>query len=148
MATNATSALSVNVLAVTAHNQTVTRPKNVSAYFAPITSTAVCAASLAPSASPDKPSRVGSKKGMTLPDLRETLVEPDPAAMSRNVLELDALWSFVLKRANKRWVWIALSRTTHQVVAYVVGDRSAATCRKLWEKIPSSYRSAHCYSDF
>jgi IS1 family transposase len=82
---------------------------------------------------------------MSLPELRETLVEPTPAAPA---LELDELWSFVLRRANKRWIWIALCRATRQVVAYVVGDRSAATCRKLWGRIPAAYRSAHCYTDF
>jgi IS1 family transposase len=85
---------------------------------------------------------------MTLPELSETLVEPDRAEPETSVLELDELRSFVLKRADKRWVWIALSRATRQVVAYTVGDRSAATCRKLGEHIPAGYRSAHCRSDF
>ena len=85
---------------------------------------------------------------MTLPELSETLIAPDPAEPTATVLELDQLWSFVLKKANKRWVWIALCRATRQVVAYVVGDRSAATCAKLWPQIPANYRSAHCYSDF
>jgi IS1 family transposase len=85
---------------------------------------------------------------MTLPELRETLIEPDPAEPEATILELDELWSFVTRRANKRWIWIALCRATRQVVAYVVGDRSAATCRKLWEQIPADYRRAHCYSDF
>ncbi len=63
------------------------------------------------------------------------------------MLELDEMWSFVLKRANKRWVWLALCRATRQVVAYVIGDRSAATCRKLWERVPAAHRRAHCFSD-
>ncbi len=63
-------------------------------------------------------------------------------------MELDELWSFVLKKSRKRWIWIALSRRTRQVVAYVVGDRSAATCRKLWKRIPAAYQTAHCYTDF
>lgn len=85
---------------------------------------------------------------MTLPELSETLIAPDPGASATRVLELDELWSFVTKRSNKRWIWIALCRATRQVVAYVVGDRSAETCQKLWERIPSAYRQAHCYSDF
>jgi IS1 family transposase len=90
---------------------------------------------------------VVKKKVKCLPPLACTLIyryvsPPDP------VLELDELWSFVLKRANKRWIWIALCRTTRQVVAYFVGDRSQASCRALWERIPDSYRQAHCYSDF
>jgi insertion element IS1 protein InsB len=80
--------------------------------------------------------------------LRETLIAPDPAEPTATVLELDELWSFVLKRTNKRWVWIALCRATRQIVAYVVGDRSVAICQKLWEQIPASYRRAHCDSDF
>lgn len=63
-------------------------------------------------------------------------------------LELDEMWSFVQKKAHKRWIWLALCRTTRQVVAYVIGDRSEATCRKLWERIPAAYRAAHCFSDF
>jgi insertion element IS1 protein InsB len=82
---------------------------------------------------------------MSPPDLSETLVETAPAAVA---LELDELWSFVLKRANQRWIRIALCRATRQVAAYVVGDRSAATCRKLWGPIPAAYRLAHCYTDF
>jgi insertion element IS1 protein InsB len=63
--------------------------------------------------------------------LSETLLEPDLHDATATVLELDELWSFVFKRVNKRWVWIALCRATRQVVAFVIGDRSAKTCRKL-----------------
>ncbi len=63
-------------------------------------------------------------------------------------LELDELWSFVRKKANKRWIWLALCRATRQVVAYVIGDRSEATCRTLWARIPGMYRAAQCFSDF
>src|SRR3954470_18627710 len=99
-----------------------TPKKNVSRYFAPITSAAVCADSLAPSASRATPSPVGSKKEAALPELSKTLCEPDPEEAV--ALELDELWPFVLKRANKRRVWIALCRATRRVVAYAVGDRS------------------------
>ena len=78
--------------------------------------------------------------------MSQTLVEPSGSAMVE--LELDELWSFVLKKANKRWVWIALCRNTRQVVAFVIGDRSAATCRRLWKQIPTTYKQAHCYLDF
>jgi len=30
------------------------------------------------------------------------------AAVADPVLELDELWSFVLKKARQRWIWIAL----------------------------------------
>lgn len=34
------------------------------------------------------------------------------------------------------------------MVAYFIGDRSEESCRKLWERVPESYRDGHCYSDF
>ena len=86
---------------------------------------------------------MAQKKVAELPALSETLVE-----VAYPVLELDELWSFVLKKAHKRWVWLALCRQTRQVVAYVVGDRSAQTCGRLWKAIPDGYRRAHCYTDF
>ena len=88
------------------------------------------------------------KKFTELPALSQTLIEPDPLDDHSSVLELDEVWSFVLKKARKRWIWIALCRQTRKVVAYAIGDRSKATCRKLWEAIPEAYRSGHCYSDF
>lgn len=86
---------------------------------------------------------MAQKKVAQLPELSETLVE-----VANPVLELDELWSFVLKKARKRWIWIALCRQTRQVVAYVVGDRSAKTCRRLWQALPEPYRHVHCYMDF
>jgi len=83
-----------------------------------------------------------------LPPLSSTLVEPAPADEASLALELDELWSFVFKKSRKRWIWIALCRQTRQVVAFVVGDRSEATCRRLWAQVPLAYQQAHCYSDF
>jgi insertion element IS1 protein InsB len=88
------------------------------------------------------------KKAAKLPPLSETLIEPDPIDPAATLLELDELWSFVLKKTNKAWIWIALCRQTRQVVAYAVGDRSEQPCRRLWEAIPASYRAGHCYTDF
>ncbi len=43
---------------------------------------------------------------------------------------------------------MALCRATRQVVAYAIGDRSRATCQKLWAAIPAAYRRGHCFTDF
>ncbi len=64
------------------------------------------------------------------------------------MLELDELWSFVHSKQQVRWLWIALCRRTRQVVAYVFGDRSEQTCRRLWGRIPEDYRQLRCFSDF
>jgi insertion element IS1 protein InsB len=79
-----------------------------------------------------------------LPDLAKTLA----AARSGDVLELDELWSFVLKKDNKKWVWIALCRRTRQIVAFFVGDRSEKSCREVWKRIPDTYKHCCTYSDF
>ena len=83
-------------------------------------------------------------KAKTLPDVADTL---DPARAD-DVLELDELWSFGRYKDNQRWVWIALCRRTRQIVAFFVGDRSEASCRKLWERLPEAYRGCRTFSDF
>ena len=79
-----------------------------------------------------------------LPDLKDTLL---PAERT-DVLEYDEAWSFVLKKTNKRWLWTVMCRRTRQILAFVIGDRSKTTCRKLWSKIPLEYRDCISYSDF
>jgi insertion element IS1 protein InsB len=79
-----------------------------------------------------------------LSSLEETLYP----ARADDVLELDELWSFVGSKRQVCWLWIALCRRTRQVIAYVLGDRSEASCRRLWQKIPEAYRRVICYSDF
>ncbi len=69
-------------------------------------------------------------------------------AEPEDVLELDEVWSFVLKKTEKRWLWTAMCRRTRQMVAYVIGDRSEVTCQKLWQAIPLRYKHPQTYSDF
>jgi len=69
-------------------------------------------------------------------------------AEPEDVLELDEVWSFVLKKTEKRWLWTAMCRRTRQIIAYVIGDRSETTCQKLWQAIPEAYKHCQTYSDF
>jgi insertion element IS1 protein InsB len=91
---------------------------------------------------------VAQKKHAALPELSDTLCEPDPRDPTARDPESDGLRSFVLKRARKRWVRIALCRATRQAVAYFIGDRSRESCRELRGRIPVAYRSGHCFTDF
>ena len=50
------------------------------------------------------------------------------------------MWSFVGTKRVQRWVWAALDAETRQVVALVIGDRSADTARDLWDALPDEYR--------
>ncbi len=79
--------------------------------------------------------------------MEDTLLFPE-LSHENKVLELDELWSFVYRKSEKVWIWLALCRESRQVVAFVTGDRSRATCERLWEAIPQSYKRATCYSDF
>jgi hypothetical protein len=40
-------------------------------------------------------------------------------------IQLDELWSFVGKRSNKQWLWLALNPINRQIIAFHVGGRSA-----------------------
>jgi insertion element IS1 protein InsB len=72
-------------------------------------------------------------------------VQP-PAAPTEVVIrqleaEADEMWSFVGKRANKQWIWIAMDARTRQVIAFHVGDHSRDSAKQLWAKIPWVYRA-------
>ena len=54
--------------------------------------------------------------------------------------EADEMWSFVGRKSNKQWVWIAIDGESKQVIAFYVGDRSRKSARKLWDRIPLIYR--------
>ena len=80
----------------------------------------------------------------TLPALRTSLMP----SQRGDILELDELYSFVGSKQHKRWLWVALCRRTRQGVAFVIGDRSEASCRKLFRRLPLGYRLCASYSDF
>src|SRR4051794_24785045 len=54
--------------------------------------------------------------------------------------EADELCSFVGKKANKQWLWLALDTRSRQVLAFHVGDRSRRSARRLWNKLSAVYR--------
>lgn len=61
------------------------------------------------------------------------------------MLKLDELWTFVGCKKHKVWLWLAVERRTRRIVAWVLGDRSAATARRLWEQLPTEYRTGTWY---
>lgn len=84
------------------------------------------------------------KKAEAETPLTETLLP----ARNGDVVEFDELWSFVGSKAGQCWLWLALCRRTRQVVAYALGDRTEATCRVLWSRLPRAYRYRRSFSDF
>lgn len=65
------------------------------------------------------------KKALEFTDVVETLLPYEEG----DVLELDKLWSFVHKKSNKCWVWIALCNRTKQVVSWAIGSRDQENAR-------------------
>jgi insertion element IS1 protein InsB len=64
----------------------------------------------------------------------------DPLLVHPLEAEADELCSFVGKKANKQWLWLALDARSRQVLAFHVGDRSRRSARRLWDKLPTVYR--------
>ena len=68
--------------------------------------------------------------------------------IKRLAVEADEMASFVQKKANQQWIWIAMDATSRQVMAFHVGDRSRKSAKRLWAKIPHTYRQhATFYTD-
>ena len=61
---------------------------------------------------------------------------PTAVVLSRLEAEADEMWSFVQKKANKQWIWIAMDANTCQIIAFHVGDRSGESGKALWANIP------------
>src|SRR5215831_20396104 len=62
--------------------------------------------------------------------------QPTAVLLSRLEAEADEMWSFVQKKANKQWIWIAMDAITRQIIAFHVGDRSRTSGKELWAHIP------------
>jgi len=58
-----------------------------------------------------------------------------PVSCSQDVMiqrlevEADEMASFVQKKDNKQWIWLAMDAKTRQIIAFYVGDRSRKASR-------------------
>jgi len=76
-------------------------------------------------------------------------VSVSPKKKGKLILECDEMWSFILFRKNKYWIWLALDRETREIVGVHIGDRSEIGAKALWDSLPPVYRQcAVCYTDF
>jgi insertion element IS1 protein InsB len=78
-----------------------------------------------------------------LPVVVDTLLDYEVG----DVLEADEMWSFVLNKAQKRWLWLALCRRTRQIIAFYIGERDATAAQQLWQRIPYPYTLCPIYTD-
>ena len=68
------------------------------------------------------------------------LAGPTEVVIHQLEAEADERWSFVGKRANQQWLWIAMDAQSRQIIAFHAGDRRRESAQALWAKIPGAYR--------
>lgn len=49
------------------------------------------------------------------------------------------MWSFVGKKANKVWFWLAMDVATRRIIGLHIGNRVSEDAAKLFESIPDTY---------
>jgi IS1 family transposase/transposase-like protein len=64
-------------------------------------------------------------------------------------IECDEMWSFVFCKKIKVYIWLAIDRSTREIIGCYLGDRSRKSAGKLWGSLPGVYRQcAVAYTDF
>lgn len=77
----------------------------------------------------------------SIPSDLSVKVPPNSLGLILERIEADELWSFVGKKKQQVWIWLALDALTRQVVAVHAGGRSGADAKAFWEEVPEPYRS-------
>lgn len=77
-----------------------------------------------------------------------SISEPNFTGSYKEV-QLDEFWSFVKhRRQGKRWVWYAFDKETGTILAFQIGKRNDATCRKLLRKLQHLNIEKYCTDDW
>jgi len=69
-------------------------------------------------------------------------------AVTGDALELDELVIRFRFKRRYRYLWLAISRMTRQVIGFFIGDRSVKSLQSLWFSLPAGYCCKLVYSDF
>ncbi len=80
------------------------------------------------------------QKIQELPDNLNTTQVVDSQDLAVFNLQLDEMWSFVGKKKNKQWLWIALDVKSRQILSFHVGKRTKLDGKNLLSKIPESVK--------
>lgn len=76
-------------------------------------------------------------------------VEVTEKEKGKLTIECDEMWSFVGKKENKYWIWLAKDINTKEIVGAYIGNRDRGGASELWKSLPGVYRQcAVCYTDF
>lgn len=64
-------------------------------------------------------------------------------------IQLDEMWTFVGRKEDKQWLWLALNPANRQIVAFHVGGRGGADAALFYQQIPPVFRGqAGFFSDY
>ena len=69
-------------------------------------------------------------------------------AIKGDALEIDELVIRFRFKRRYRYLWLAISRLTRQVIGFYIGNRSVHSLQCLWFSLPAAYRRKLVYSDF
>ena len=62
-------------------------------------------------------------------------------------IQADEMWSFVQRKKQKRWIWIAYDPVHRLVIAYHIGNRGIKAANQFWKKIPVTLRRCKFETD-
>jgi len=63
-------------------------------------------------------------------------------------VQIDEHWSYVGSKKRKRWLIYAYAPETDEILAYVIGSRSAKTVRKLYQMLVKLQIDEYCTDDW
>jgi insertion element IS1 protein InsB len=76
------------------------------------------------------------------------LAEPVASGRYKQV-QIDEMWTFVKHRKKgKRWLWYVFDPETGQILAFHIGKRNDASCKKLMQKISHLEIDEYCTDDW
>jgi insertion element IS1 protein InsB len=74
------------------------------------------------------------------------VASPRAVLLGRLAVEADERGSFVKKKANQQWIWIAMEKQTRQIMAFHGGDRRHERAPQLWANLPAVSREQATFS--
>ena len=76
-------------------------------------------------------------------------IDVTPKKKGKITIQCDEMWSFVMNKDNKPWIWLAIDIETGEVVGAFIGSRDKKGAQGLWDSLPPVYRQcAVSYTDF
>jgi len=63
-------------------------------------------------------------------------------SLGKLAIECDEMWSFVDRKKNEVYIWLAIDRSSRKIVGCFVGDRTRKSARKLWASLPEVYQQS------